>query len=173
MEEIGEQKFRDIVYRTMYILELESTEAKQMKALFRHASSMKPGENPELWGWIINQVPKEWQGKGGEISYSEYALYVVLAMYAIGPKDDKHQTIAEAAAQAKINRKKIAAVEGAPDMQELQIALRGLVKLIASKGMGFNYGKLAEDLVTWQMDSIKIVRKWEREYARKENNNEQ
>ena len=162
----------DVIYKEIYklmgYLSAESSEAKNIKAQLRHASSMMPGENPMLWGWLLTNMDQSLQADGGNISYAEYAVYVTLSMYAIGSGNDEHNTIAEAAALADLKRQKLAAAETASDMKEMQTALRGIIKLIASKGFAFNYGKLAVDLYSWQFNKTNIARKWEREYARKE-----
>ncbi len=174
MQETSSITIQKVFNNSVQKLGIDTTQSKQMRAQLRHASTMEPGENPAIWGWIINQTPEEKQGQKGNVSYWEYALYIGLAMNAIGPKEDQETTIAEATAKAGIKRQKLAAVEGASDIKEFQIKLRSLVKLIGSKGIGFNYGEMTKDIVIWQADRIKIVRKWEREYALKEGrNNEQ
>ena len=149
-------------------LSVESSEAKNIRAQFRHAVSTVPGENPMLWGWLLEHLEPELQGKEENISYAEYAIYITLSMFAIGPRNDNEHTIAEAAAIAEIKRNKLTSVETATDIKEMQTALRGLIKLIDSKGYAFSYGKLAEDIYYWQFNKTNIARKWEREYARKE-----
>ena len=156
------------LYRLMALLKTESSEAKSMRAQFRHASSISPGEDPILWGWLVSNLNPELQGSGENVSYAEYAIYITLSMLTIGPENDGQNTLAEAAALSEIKRHKLSTVETAADIKEMQIELRGLIRLIASKGYAFNYGKLAEDIYSWQFNKTKIARKWEREYARKE-----
>ena len=168
MSEKDENTVYKEYYRLMAHLSAESTEAKHIKAQLRHATSKAIGENPMLWGWLVSHLDTEMQGKGGSISKEEYAIYITLSMTAIGPNNDDNTTIAEAASIAEIKRHRLLSVETASDMEEMQMALRSLVRVLASKGAAFNYGKLAEDLYYWQCNKTNIVRKWEREYARKE-----
>lgn len=91
-------------------------------------------------------IPADLQGKGINISYEEYALYISLAMYVIGPRENKELTIAEAASIAQIKRQKIVAIESASNIEEFQTELRSLVKLLGSKNVGFNYSQLAIDI---------------------------
>ena len=132
-----------------------------------------PGENPELWGWLINRVPEDLQGKGAEVSYGEYALYIALSMYVIGPRENKKLKLAGATAVAKLKRQKLAMIETATDINEFQTKLRRLVKLIGSDDIGFDYRELVKDIYLWQTNKVAIARKWERDYyAQKENRNE-
>ncbi len=153
-------------------LEIDSSEAKNIKAQFRHATAVEPGENPFLFGWMIEHLSPDMNGEGWNISFSEYAVYVALSMYAIYPHNDKSHTIAQAAGLIEIKRQKLAEAETASDMKQMQTVLRGLVKLISSRGYAFDYGRLAEDLYFWQIDKTKIARKWEREYVMKGDYNE-
>ena len=168
---MSENQFKTVykeAYKMISKLSVESPEAKRLRAQFRHAAAMIPGENPMLWGWLLENLDPELQGKDGDISYAEYAIYITLSMFAIGPRNEDGRTIAEATAIAEIKRNRLVSAETATDMIEMQTALRGLIKLIDSKGYAFNYGKLAEDLLYWQINKTNIARKWEREYARKE-----
>ena len=87
--------------------------------------------------------------------------------------ENKNLKLAEAVADAELKRQKLVAVETADSTDELQVKLRSLVKLINSAKTGFNYGELVKDIFLWQTNKIAIARKWEREYAQKENRNEQ
>ena len=168
MSEEREKTVFGEVSRIMAYLSNESSESKNIRARFRHAVSVQPSEDPMLWGWLLSQMDDEMQGKDGNISCEEYAIYITLSMFAIGPRNDGKHTIAEATANAEIKRQKLVAVETATGMEDLQASLRGLIKLLDSKGYGFSYGQLAEDLFWWQKNKTKVARKWEREYARKE-----
>lgn len=167
MEQTSKKDITGTYFKAQSLLNLKTAEAKRLNALIRHAAAQKPGENPEIWGWLISLLPDELQGKGTDVSYSEYAIYMALAMQAIGPSYVKGKTIAEAAAASCLKRQKIAAVETADNAEEMQVELRGLVKLLASKGEGFDYSRLAQDLFLWQIDRIKLARKWEREFIKK------
>ena len=172
MEEQRVNEICDTFYSAVRFLSADTSGAKHLKSLLRHAVAEMPGENPELWGWLINQIPEELQGAGSKVSYEEYALYITLSMYAIGPLENKNLKLAEAVADAELKRQKLVAVETADSTDELQVKLRSLVKLINSAKTGFNYGELVKDIFLWQTNKIAIARKWEREYAQKENRNE-
>ena len=152
-------------------LETEAPEAKNIKARLRRSVGKEPGEDAELWGWLMSRLPEEFWGKGGKISYAEYAVYIALTAFSIGPTPsrDKDITFTRAMAIAGIDRLRLGKMETASNIKMLQAELKGLVMFIASKGCPFNYGALAEDLYSWQFDKIATARKWEREYARKEN----
>ena len=168
MNESSKNNVNKETCRLISYLKLETPESKEVKAHFRHSAAMQPGEDVMLWGWLLSNLDPEMQGDGGNISFAEYAVYTTLSMFAIGPDNNKENSIAEAVALGEIKRSKLTDVETATDMKEMQTALRGLVKLITSKGVSFDYGRLASDLYYWQINKANIARKWEREYARKE-----
>lgn len=158
----------DTFYKGISYLSENTQNAKYIAPMLRHAISEVPGQNPELYGQFMCLIPADLQGKGINISYEEYALYISLAMYVIGPRENKELTIAEAASIAQIKRQKIVAIESASNIEEFQTELRSLVKLLGSKNVGFNYSQLAIDIYLQQINKINISRKWEREYAQKE-----
>lgn len=165
---MNDSSFRNVFYGMMTYLQSESPEAKKLKSALRHAVAEEPGNNPELWGWIVSQMPPELQGKEEQISYAEYAVYISLSMFAIGPGNNNEMTFAEAIAASESGRRRLVDSETASDMNDMQVALRGAVSLLASKAYSFSYCRLAEDIYSWQINKTKIARKWEREYARKE-----
>ena len=154
--------------KLMGFISLESNEAKHIKGLLRHAQGHSPGDDPELWGWLLSNIPEEIQGKDGNVSYCEYAIYVTLVLYSIGPSQNNSMTIAEATATAEISRRRLAMAETADTIGECQMELVYLNRMLAPKDAGYNYFKLAEDLYKWQFNKTEVARKWEREYARKE-----
>lgn len=156
----------------MSYVSLENTDAKQVKGMLRHARGQSPGDNAELWGWLISNIPEECQGRDGKVSYAENAIYTTLVLFVTGPGSDNSMTIAEAVATADISRRRLAAAETADTINICQMELVHLNRMLAQKGTGYNYYKLAEDLYQWQFDKTEITRKWEREFARKELKNE-
>ena len=155
-------------FKLISFLQTDTPEARSIKAALRHAVAEMPGENPKLWGWLISRLPSELQGHGSNISYAEWAIFLAVSLFSIGPKNNPKCKFAQTVATAGIDRRRLANAETANDMAEMQTSLRGLTKLIASKEGSFDYTILAEDLYEWQFDKTKIARKWEREYAQKE-----
>ncbi len=153
-------------------LKSESQEMRKIKAVLRHAAAEKPGENPELWNWIVSHISPELQNQSGKPSYAENAIYITLAMISIGPKHSVDTTFARAVSEAEINRRRFVDVETAPGIQELQIALRGVIKTLSSKNVPFNYCELAKDIYSWQINKTNTARKWERENAQKRSTHE-
>ena len=165
---MNDSSFRKDFGGMMSYLQTDAPEAKRMKSALRHATGEEPGENPELWGWIVSHMSPELQGKDEQVSYAEYAVYMALSLSSIGPGNNNDMTFAEAISASGSGRRRLVDAETAADMKDMQVALRGAVRLIASKGYSFNYFRLAEDIYSWQINKTKIARKWEREYARKE-----
>lgn len=166
MRENYQDDVRANFYRLSGLLSTESSEAKDIRAEFRHAIGTQPGEIPVIWGWVVEHIDENLQGKSGDISFAEYALFITLALYVMWPNEDRTYTFAAASALADVSRRRFVGAETAKDMEEMQVALRGIVKLIMSKKKGFNYGQLAQDLYSWQFDKVSIARKWEREYVK-------
>ncbi len=155
-------------------IKTDMPEAKKYKAKLRHAVAEAPGEDPDLWGWLLTHLSPELQGKEGNISYAEHAIYLALAIATIGPSDNMMHTFATAMAISGIKRQHLIAVETAVDMEGFRVSLRHIVKLLAAKGGSFNYGALAKDIYFWQINKTNVARKWEREYAQNErSSNEQ
>ena len=165
----GSQRVKAETNRLISILAMETKEAKEFKARLRHSAALQPGEDAMLWGWLLSKFNLELDTlkrlRDGDVSFDEYAVYIALTMFAIGPKNSEENSLAEAVALGEIKKNRLVSAEIAVDMKDMQTELRGLVKLIASKGISFNYGELAKDLYSWQFNKTEIALKWEREYA--------
>ncbi len=169
MSETKTEQLLGVLGKMLSFISMESSEAKRVKSMLRHAQGQSPGDNPELWGWLLSNIPEECQGKDENISYGEYAIYITLVLAATGPSQNNAMTIAEAMATAEIPRRRLASAETAEAIGKCQTELVHLNRMLAQKGAGYNYYKLAEDLYHWQFGKTEVARKWEREYARKEN----
>lgn len=168
MSESKTEQISNTLGKLMGFISSESSEAKHVKGMLRHAQGQSPGDNPELWGWLLSNIPDEIQGKDGNVSYGEYAIYVTLVLCSIGPSQNNLLTIAESTALSEIARRRLAMAETADTITKCQTELIYLNRMLAQKGSGYNYFKLAEDLYQWQFNKTEVARKWEREYARKE-----
>lgn len=169
MSETKTEQMRNALGKMLNFISLENSEAKHVRAMLRHAQGQSPGDNPELWGWLLSNIPEECQGKDGNISCGEYAIYITLVLCTTGPAQNNTMTMAEATAMAEIPRRRLALAETSEDISKCQIELAYLNRMLAQKGAGYNYFRMAEDLYYWQFNKTEVARKWEREYARKEN----
>lgn len=149
----------------------ENPTFKRMKVLLRHSASLELGEDPELFGWLTENIPEEIQNSGSGVSYAEQAIYAALTLYQVGPQHKgDHTSIGAATRIAGIDRGRLLTVETAEAFTETRRYLWALLRLIKSKGQSIDYRTLACDLCELQFDKIRTSRKWERDFARKGNN---
>lgn len=177
------QKF---VAGRIYALERMGDESgrKALLAQLRRGVGKKPGELPQLWGVLLQELPEELMGKSPEPSAAEWAVYTALTLYAyhqqgrdatLESMNHPKQGIGQAAAllvkepddlpavQARFNRFALAA-----DLPQAVTHLRSLVSLLRREGIGLDYGILAGELYRYQfqeaMSDIRL--QWGRDFYR-------
>ena len=149
-------------------LSLDTAESKHMLALFRRSASSGIDE-PECLGWMFSNIEPELQGSYGYLSKEEKAIFLGLCTYAVSRgKSVSDVSMVTAMKRAGIGREKLERVELALTFDGIKMPFFLLTKYIVSKGQNFNYASLALDLYEIQFDWMKVVRKWEREYAKQE-----
>lgn len=162
-------------------------------ANLRRGAGKKPGDLPELWGTILQNMPEEFYGKNGEASKEEWAVYTVLTTFAVhqqghsqsewmstdcpfgsavcrlAPNDDEDEL-------ERVLRRFNAFATSA-DIEEASHYLRGLAQLLRGADMPFDYPALAVDLYYFQFpeSAPKFRLKWGQDFYRvkkKENTEE-
>lgn len=149
-------------------------------ANLRRGAGKKPGDLPELWGTILKDMPEEIQGKGGEASHEEWAVYIALTTFAVhqqgrsqnewmssecpfgsavrklAPSDDTLERVL----------RRFNAFATAADIDEAAHYLRGLAQLLRSEGISFDYPALAADLYYFQFPEYasKVRLKWGQDF---------
>ena len=174
----------DLVYnyvseKIYYINSISDTGAgKAMLAQLRRGIGKRPGELPELWGMIFENMPEKLLGKE-KMSYAEWAVYTALTLYALHRQgsetevNDKGVSLGAAAAklieqpedtQRILNRMNL--VVTAVSNEDAAYHIRSLVQLFKSKGIGFDYPWLAKDLYRLNFDESadNIKLRWGREF---------
>ena len=68
-----------------------------------------------------------------------------------------------------MDRTNLVQVELSESLEDMRIPLYMLTQHIVSKGGVFSYTLLAKDLYLFQFDKMQVIRKWEREFTREEN----
>ena len=149
-------------------------------ANLRRGAGKKPGDLPELWGAILRDMPEEFQGKDGEASREEWAIYIALTTFAVhqqgrsqnewmssdcpfgsavhklAPSDDTLERVL----------RRFNAFATAADIDEAAHYLRGLAQLLRSEGISFDYPALAADLYYFQFPEYasKVRLKWGQDF---------
>ena len=143
---------------------IETSWSRNMRSLL--CNSMVTGEDsPEAWGWIFSMIPKEISGTDEQVSIEEKAIYLALCLYAATAGDRTADcTMVEAMKYLDMDRIQLTQIELSENLDDMRIPLYMLGQRIVSKGRAFNYAKLAGDLYLFQMDKMKVIRKWEREF---------
>ncbi len=148
------------------MLSADRSDAKGEKPIWRHAFAKPVCEDLAAWSLLQRDIPENLAGMGGRPSCTENAAYMALAAFAACGANTEKVSLGQAAASLESNaRDRFTRLEKSRTLDELWRNLKSLLTLISSKkGTGVDYGLLAKDLADWQFDSLKTVRKWERDY---------
>ena len=150
-------------------LSLETAWSKNMLSLLRR-SIASGEEDPEVLGWLFTEIPEGISGKNGQMSYAEKAIYLALCIYANTRKGNgADRTIIQAMKAIGMDRTNLVQVELSESLEDMRMPLYMLTQHIVSKGGVFSYTLLAKDLYLFQFDKMQVIRKWEREFTREEN----
>ncbi len=172
---------------------------RAMLANIRRGVGKRPGELPELWGLIFNNLPEELFGTGAA-SYSEWAIYTALTLYALhqqgydSEKECMHKenvSLGEAAANlVKIEgdeseeriAKRLNLVVTATSPKDLAYYLRSVIQLLSANSIALDYALLAKQLyeINFEESSQRVKINWGRKFYstlafnnKEENKNEQ
>lgn len=168
-EESKKEKLRRSVNKELISLLNMHGEATALIARYRHNVSKKPGQDPFLFGHVLQILPEELHGHGPGIGYAEEAFYTALTLFAFA-KNHGDGNIADAISRIAQNDgvlQRFRLAETSDNMDELRSRMRGIVSLIASKGESFNYVEFAVELYNWQFDSASQIRSWERRLSKR------
>ncbi len=172
MEDQKERRIYELVTKKIRLLtELTNEHAVSAQlAAMRKGAGKKPGDDPMLWGMLFLDLPPEMEGKNGIASREEWAIYTAMTLFALHqqgndiktscmhqPKQSLGKAAAILGAQESVSEEAVLrrfnALATSQDIEELAWHLRGMVKLLASKGVKLDYARLAEDLYWYQAES--------------------
>lgn len=160
IKRITERKLNHILKMT------ESGPQKALLAQLRRGVGRMPGELPQLWGILLDNLSEDMTGKNGKPSKEEWAIYTALTLFALHqqghdlPQKPMHQPGAKFGAaiaqlvespddeERILRRFNMIATSGS--VEELSNHLRGAVQLLRSKDIPLDYAQLAEDLLSYQ-----------------------
>lgn len=138
---------------------------KAMLSNLRRGIGRVPGDMPELWGILLQDLPAELQSKNGTPTAGEWAVYLALTLYALhqqGQENAMHQpgislgravrqlADPESEPEESPSFRRFQTLLTASDIQEISHHLRGMIQLLRAKGIPLDYAKLAKDLYKLQ-----------------------
>lgn len=180
------------VYGKLKYLQSEANTGtgRAMLANIRRGVGKQPGELPELWGLIFNNLPEELLGKGAA-SYSEWAIYTALTLYALHQqgydpdKENMHKeniSLGEAAAnlvkkECEGNKERIESsrehiekrlnlIVTATSQKDLAYYLRSVIQLLSANSIPLDYALLAKQLyeMNFEESSQRVKINWGRKF---------
>lgn len=163
-------------YVAHWLQKLESLPDNRKRAelaKLRRGIGKEPGEQPELWGILLQDMPESFLGKNGP-SREEWAIYLTITLYALhrqsqpGSVNLPGNTLGKAVRElAEKNAaagqdwressilRRFNALATADSMPEVSHHLRGMIQLMRSAKGGtvlLDYPQLAVDLYELQLE---------------------
>jgi CRISPR system Cascade subunit CasB len=151
-----------------------------------------PGDIPELWGLVLQDLPEELLSKSGEPTKAEWAVYTAITMFALHqqsknvPMHKEKESLGKAIGaliESEDDRERVGrrfnTFASSTDMEEAVYHLRGLIQLLRAKSIPLDYATLACDLYDyqWSEESRARVRlRWGQDFYRRNhvnNNNDE
>lgn len=152
-------------------------EQRAVLAKLRRGVGRQPGEVPELWAIMLEDLPEDMQSvRVPEPSREEWAIHIALTLYALHqqgkdvkrePMHQKGIGLGSAARQLAAkqpgdfidNRERVARrfnkAAMADSMAEMEHYLRGFVQLLRANAVALDYETLAGDLYRVQFEDFK------------------
>lgn len=138
-----------------------SPRARADLAKLRRALGKPAGSVPEVWAYTVGAVPESLRWDRDEPSRAEQAAHAALTLYAMHQQSMRvpahvhgvslGQAIGQLAAggeqSAEAVTRRFMAVATATSMDEALVHIRGLVAQLRSAQRGFDYARLADDLM--------------------------
>ena len=167
---------RQVEAKIGYMKNLGESEAKALLAKLRRGVCRAPGDVPELWGIIFDDLPEKLQENGETPGKKEWALYIALTMFALHQqgRDIKNEEefmykeelpLGKAVAILAVRRKspteqyseavlrRFNAMATAADINEFAWHLKGIITLLRTEGIALDYPDLAYKLYLYQDES--------------------
>ena len=167
------------------IMNSDASRTKAQLAKLRHGLGRKPGDDPELWAALFEDLPEALEGGGDGPSSVEIAVYAALTLYAVHqqgkdpvtePMHEEGCRMGNAIAKLAVKehdentfeaiRKRFNKVATSSDINELAWHLRGIVQLLRRESIPLDYAKLASDLYRYQnpeyVSSVRL--RWGRDF---------
>jgi CRISPR system Cascade subunit CasB len=164
--------------------------SRAMLAKLRRGIGKQPGDLPELFEILLGDMPEELYGKGDEPSYSVWATYTALTLFALHQQGKGHPMSAGGKIEGKNTgnslgaavgylvqqdkerepaiKRRFDAVSTANEFAEFAHHARGLIQLLRAGDIALDYPRFAVDLYWYQFDEIRnrIRLRWGEDYYR-------
>jgi CRISPR system Cascade subunit CasB len=141
-------------------------------ARLRRGIGKAPGSIPELWDATLNGLPEALLSNGNVPSRGEWAVHTALTLYALHQqgKDLKKQCMSRKGESLGVAVRKLIdpekdneeavtrrlnAAATSDSFEEFTRHLRGLIELLKSKDIPFDYPTLTEDLYRFQFPDMR------------------
>ncbi|HHT02552.1 MAG TPA: type I-E CRISPR-associated protein Cse2/CasB [Firmicutes bacterium] len=168
----------------------QGPESRAMLAKLRRGIGKEPGELPELFEIVFENLPEGFFGKGGEPSREIWAIYTALTLFSLhqqgkdrpmsasGEREGETSGDSLGAAVGRLVRKDMTrektlkrrfdAVLTADEFTELAHHARGLIQLLKTEDIPLDYPKFAFDLYRYQFDEARnrVRLRWGEDYYR-------
>lgn len=167
----------------------QTGEGKGILATLRKGTGHEPGDMPELFGILLDDMPEEFMSETIQPTKEEWACFTALTLYAMHQQGNDVKTapmdtedavsIGKAMADFALSLKdsnakkrmavKLQALASSKDMGEFSYHLRNVIKLLKTKGIRLNYAELAGDIYYYQIPEYKsgVFLKWGQDFYRK------
>lgn len=193
---MGEQKsaayiIKMLTQRKIERLLVDGPWSRAMLAKLRRGIGKQPGEMPELFEILFEDMSEELYGKGGNPSNAEWAIYTALTLFALhqqgkgsqpmsvggtteGKKSGNSLGVAVGYLTKKEPDRKMAikrrfdAACTANEFTEFAHHARGLIHLLKAEDITLDYPRFALDLYWYQYNDIRnrIRLRWGEDYYR-------
>lgn len=192
---MGEQRtdayqIKQLTKKKVERLLTEGPWSRAMLAKLRRGIGKQPGELPELFEILLGDIPEKLYGKGDKPSYSIWAIYTTLTLFALhqqgkerpmsvsGDPDTKNSGNSLGTAVGFLIRqdrdrepaikRRFDAVVTANEFTEFAHHARGLIQLLRAGDIPLDYPRFAEDLYWYQFDETRsrVRLRWGEDYYR-------
>lgn len=178
---IADEVYRAVGRQLQKLSNLPEQPRKAMLTNLRRGVGRIPGDVPELWGMLLQDLPEEVQSKDGTPTPGEWAIYLALTLYAIHQQGQSMNTnqpdvslgnavrrLAEPGQEPEKSPsfRRFKTLLTASDIRETAHHLRGMIQLLRDKAVPLDYPRLAKDLYFLQFTSTapQVRLRWGQDY---------
>lgn len=183
------EEIETFVGRKIHILQAEADlgSGKAMLANLRRGVGREPGELPQLFGILLDDMPEKFWSKSGAVTKEEWVCYTALTLYALHQQGydtgsqpmhtDENMSLGKAMYKLASSYdgdangeqrivQKLRVLATSVNQRELAHHLRGIVQLLKSNGICLNYKRLAGDLYEMQFSEgrRKVCLRWGQDF---------
>ena len=178
------EEIKDFVIKKITSIEKESKagDGRVILAQLRSCIGKKPGENPKIFGLLLQNMPETFYSKTGIVTKEEWACFLALTLYALHQQGvdcenesmNTNENVSIGTAMKKFAKRqddlnakdrmqeKYKVLATAIDIVALSNYLRSIIKLLKRENIKLNYALLASDLYEIQFDESKskVILRW-------------